>query len=404
MPTNVRYSFAGTANEHSSTMSQVANSQPRQVEKLYESFDYMTFVISNLVGKSDEAAYVVAQEFTDERFPPVTATTAAALNNSETDITVAAGHGARFQIYNVIQIDNEVMWISAFVSADVFTVTRGGGIGSTSATHADASTVYIVSTATPENVAAVASSTTRGDTVTNYMQIFQHALKVSDRQNNAGSYLIGKGKAEGPSKEFAWELARQFKIVARELEQAAWRGVPFAGSATLPSFMGGIPAYITTNVTDLAGQPFTPLQVMDAAQTAWNAGGPENMSKMIFAGAVARRALSSFFKVNVQQKASGDRRIDLVVDEVVTDLGVFELSEANFWIPPSLVVCIDPMNYKWRTWAGYGAIHKSDLAIDGAYQKGAITCDKTLLCGGNRVSWKFTSVATASTDYPSLNS
>lgn len=403
MPTNVRYSFAGTANEHSSTMSQVANSQPRQVEKLYETLDYMTFVITNLVGKSDEAAYVVAQEFTDERFPPVTDTLGGGGTDGATNpVAVTVSDGNRFQVYNLIQIDSEIMWVTA-IAGNVLTCQRGNQIGSAIAAHTAGATVYIVSTATPENVAAVASATTRGDTVVNYCQIFQHALKVSDRQNNAGSYLIGKGKAEGPSKEYAWELARQFKIIAREREQAVWRGVPFAGSSTLPSTMGGIPAFITTNATDLAGQPFTPLQIMDAAQTAWNAGGPENMSKMIFAGAVARRALSSFFKINVQQKASGDRRVDLVVDEVVTDLGTFELSEANFWIPPSLVVCIDPANYKWRAWAGYGEIHKSDLAIDGAYQKGAITCDYTLLPGGNRVSWKLTSVATASTDYPSLN-
>jgi hypothetical protein len=381
-------------------MSQVANSQPRQVEKLYESFDYMEFVLSRMIGKADEAAYAVQQDFTDERFPAVSDILAAQQLVGAANLTATDGN--KFQVYNLIQIDNEIEWVTA-VAANVVTTTRGGSIGSTAAQHEIGAIIYIVSTATPENVAAVASATARGDTVTNFMQIYQRALKVSDRQDNAGSYHIGKGKAEGPSHEYAWELARQFRVIARELEQQAWRGAPFAGTAGgLPSIMGGIPAYITTNVLDLASQPFTPMQVMDNAQLAWNQGGPTGMSRMIFAGAVARRALSSFYKVNVNQKAT-DKRISLVVDEVETDLGTFQLAEANFWIPPALVVCIDPDNYKWKEWSGYGAIHKSNLAIDGAYQKGAITCDKTIICGGNRVSWKFTSVSTTAADYPSLN-
>jgi len=351
-------------------MTQVANSQPRQVSKLYESFDYMEFPLGNLI---------------------------------ETD-NVVVTNIARFQVYNLIQIDSEIMWVSAITDGtSTLTVTRGGSIGSTAASHTTGATVYIVSTATPENVAAVASVSTRGDTVSNYMQIFQKALKVSDRQDNAGSYLVGKNKkAEAPSGEYAWELARKFREQARDLEQASWRGVPFVGSATLPNTMGGIPAFITTNVTDVASMPFTDVQCMDNAQLAWNQGGPTGMSRMIWAGAVGRRAISSFFKTNVQQQAV-DRKISLVVDEIETDLGTFEVAEANFWIPQNIVVCIDPANYKYRNWAGYGDWHKSDLAIDGAYQKGAITGDKTLICGGDRVSWKITSISTTASDYPSLS-
>lgn len=400
MPTTTRTSFAGTANEHVSTMTQVAGSQPRQVAKLYESFDFMEFPMTNLIDSDSESAYVVTQEFTDERYPPTTDPLAA--NALIGDGTITVTNGQKFQVYHLIQVDSEIMWVTA-IAGNVLTVTRGGSIGSTAAAHTSGATVYIVSTATPENVAAAASVTTVGDTTVNYMQIFQKAIKVSERQDNAGSYLVGKTKdAHAPSKQYAWEMARQFEVLARERENAIWRGVPFAGSASLPSTMGGIPAFITTNVTDLAGQPFTPMQVMDAVQSTWDAGGPTNISRTIIGGAIARRALSSFYKVNVQLR-TGDKRVSFVVDEIETDLGTMELADANYWIPPSLVVCIDPANYKWRYWAGYGNVHESKLAIDGAYNKGAVTADLTLICGGNRVSWKFTSVATAATDYPNLN-
>ncbi len=400
MPTTTRASFAGTANEHVSTMTQVANSQPRQVAKLYESFDFMEFPMTNLIDTDGESAYVVAQEFTDERYPPTTDPLAVAALVGDASITVT--NGQKFQVYHLIQIDSEILWVTA-IAANVLTVTRGGSIGSTAAGHAIGATVYIVSTATPENVAAAASVTTVGDTTTNYCQIFQKAIKVSERQDNAGSYLVGKSKnPNSPSRQYAWEMARQFEVLARERENAIWRGVPFAGAASLPSTMGGIPAFITTNVTDLAGQPFTPMQIMDAVQSTWDQGGPTNISRTIVAGAIARRAMSSFYKVNVQLR-TGDKRVSFVVDEIETDLGTMELADANYWIPPALVVCIDPDNYKWRYWAGYGNVHESKLAIDGAYNKGAVTADLTLICGGNRVSWKFTNVATAATDYPNLN-
>lgn len=401
MPTNTRYSFAGTAQEHSSFMSQVANSQPRQVSKLYESLDYMEFPMTNLLETDGKTAFNVKQEFTDERFPPLTDTLNGGINSAVTAVVVTNIN--RFQVNQIIVVDSEVMWVSAITDGtSTLTVTRGGSIGSVAAAHLTGAVVRIVSTATPENVAAAASVSTRGDTVSNYMQIFQHALKVSDRQDNAGSYLVGKGQAEGPSHEFAWETARQFIILAREFEQAIWYGAPFAGSATLPSTMGGIPAFITTNVTDLVGQPFTDVQLLDQLQNAWRQGGPTNLARLIEAGPTARRALSSFFKQNVQQKAV-DRKVSLVVDEVETDLGTFELQEANFFIPESTVVVIDPDNYKIRNWAGYGDWHKSNLAVDGSYQKGAITADKTLICGGDRVSVKLINVDTVAADYPSLS-
>lgn len=399
-----RYATAGAAQEHSSFMSQVANSQPRQVEKLYENFDYMEFVISNLIGKSEKAAYAVQQDFTDERYPPITDELAEDLDNSETGIDVT--DGSKFQKYNVIQIDDERMWVSAEPSGNTLTVVRGGSIGSTAATHSNGATIYIVSSAAPENVGAIGSATARGVTVTNYMQLFMRGLKVSMRQEYGGSYLVGKGKAEGPSHEYAWELARQFRLLAREREMAAWRGQPFAGtgpsSTGLPSLMGGIPNSITENVLDLADQPFTPMQVMDQMQLAWNAGGPTGMARMVYAGAVARRALSSFYRVNIQQ-GPRDKVISLVADEVITDLGPLMLAEANFWIPPDIVVCMDPDNYKWRAWGGYGEVHKTDLPVDGPFKQGMLTADYTILCGGDRVSWKMTSVATDSTLYPSLN-
>jgi hypothetical protein len=402
MPTQTRYAFAGAANEHSSFMSQVASSQPRQVEKLYESFDYMEFPLANLIETDGTSAFAVRQEFTDERFPPATDILNGAINNAVTAIVVTNVN--RFQQYQVIVIDSEPMWVSAITDGtSTLTVTRGGSIGGVSASHLNGATIRIVSTSTPENVPAVASVSSRGDTVVNFMQIFQHALKVSDRQDNAGSYLVGSNKnAESPSKEFAWEVARQFQLVARDIEQASWLGVPFAGSATLPSMMGGIPSYITTNVTDVAGQPFTDVQVMDLLQLAWGQVGPNNIARLIFSGPTARRALSSFFKQNVQMRPT-DRKASLVVDEIETDLGTLELAEANYWIPPTLVACIDPANYKYRNWAGYGAVHKSNLAIDGAYQKGAITADKGLICGGDRCSWKITSVSVVASDYPTLS-
>ncbi len=394
MPTTQRTALDGATNEHSSTMSQVAGSQPRNVEKVIESLDYMSVPLQRLIKYDSKSGDNVKQEWTDERYPATSDTLNGAVTATATGIVVA--NVQRFQRYNLIQVDDEIMWVSAINDGtSTLTVTRGGGIGSTSAAHSSGATVWIVGTATPENVDAAASTTTRGDTFHNFFQIFQHAIKVSDRQNNAGTYLI-KGK------EYKFEFARQYKIIRREIETSLFRGNRFAGAAGLPSMMGGIPVFVNQHVRDLAGQAFSQLTLMDLWQEVWDDVGPENCARLVICNAVPRRAISSFYGVE-REVSNKDRKINLVVDRIETDLGPFDLMDPHFHCPRGLVLTIDPTNYKLRCFAGYGELHESEIPAGGAYKAGMLTADKTLIAMGDRASGKLVNVATSANDYPGLN-
>lgn len=398
MPTTIATSFSNTVPAgHSTTMTQVANSQPRNVEALVEMLDYMDTPLARLIKKDSKTGDNVKQEWTDEVHPPVTLGLAEDLDTTETGVDVTTGQGVRLQVYNLIQIDDEIMWVSAMASADTATVTRGDNIGSTSASHTTGATIYIIGTATPEKVDAVASAVTRGDSYYNYFQILQKAIEVSERQNNAGNYLI-KGQ------EYSFEQARKYKEMWRDLEINAWRGKKFAGSASLPSTMGGVPSFITQHVTDFSGQAFGVSDLMALISAQWSDVGPENIAKLILANQVPRRAISSFYKTQQNVLLTPqDRKISLVVKTIETELGNFDLADPSFHCPPNLLVIIDPSNYKWRNFAGYGELHEGTLPAGGSYLKGMFTCDKTIIAMGDRASGKMTNLSTTVTDYPDLN-
>lgn len=393
--TTTRYDFSVSPPAgHSTTMTQVANSQPRNVEALVEKLDYMDTPIARLIKKDGKTGDNVKQEWTDEVHPPVADQLNGAIDGSTT--TVNVDNGARFQVYNLIKIDNEVLWVTG-IATNALTVATRGSMGTSAASHLDDAKVLIMGTATPEKVDAVASVVSRGASYFNYFQILQKAIEVSDRQNNAGSYLI-RGK------EFPYEQARKYKEMWRDLEIVALNGVPFAGSASLPSTMGGIPSFITKHVTDLSNQAFDQVTLMALIQDIWFDVGPENVAKLIVAGAVPRRAISSFYKneTNIQMRPQ-DRKVDLVVKTISTELGNFDLMDPSFHINQGLVLLIDPDNYRWRNFAGYGELHETKLPAGGAYQKGAFTCDKTIIAMGDRASGKLINASTTTSDYDGLS-
>ena len=70
-------------------------------------------------------------------------TITAGLDSTETDVSVANGNGALFEIYQYIRIDDELMLITDITvdnDPDVLTVTRGVN-GSTKATHDSGATI-----------------------------------------------------------------------------------------------------------------------------------------------------------------------------------------------------------------------------------------------------------------------
>lgn len=388
--TTTRPTFGGaTGNSYSSTTTQVANSQPRFVDRLLEALDFSDVPLQKLFGMGAPVTNRKL-EWADERLSPVSDTVGATAVLAG-DATITVSNGVRFQQYDLIKIGSEVILVTA-ISANVLTVTRAWG-GTTAAGAAAGATVEILGPALPENTSTPPSPMSRGEFYSNFFQLFDYGFQISDRENNADNYLI-RGK------EYNYEVEKKYREAAIDLERMLFHGVAADASGALPSSMGGFPAYITTNVTAIAGTALTKAAVMTQLQTEFASVGPSNMGKLLIMNAFTKRVFNSFW--------SDKRRVDAVggtisesIDTIDTDFGPVKLL-LHYWCPVNALYMINPKNYSIRPFGSYGRWHDEFLAKDGPFQKGHLVGDYTLEAKGNRAHAKITGYSTTASDYAAL--
>lgn len=386
---------SATANANSSSVTTInATARPRLVRALIEKLDFLGFDLSNQIGKGDPIGNPKL-EWTDLVYGAITASSdTAGYTSSVTTINVAAGHGNRVQVWDVLAYSTERMLVTA-VATDALTVVRGVA-GSTAVAIPAATTVLqIVSPAVPENVISPAGVNARGQFYSNFIQQLIYALQVSDIQNNTdNSYLI-----EG--KEYKSELKKYLMEARRDFERLLIYGLPTAATGTSPSYMGGIAAFITLNVTALAGALLTENAFLTQGQAVWQDVGPEKMGHTVITSIFLKQVCSSWVDA-MRRLDAVTTKVTAKVDTIENDLGVFEFTP-NYHMPLTDLWCIDPKNYIIHPYNGLDW-QEEDLAKDGAYQRGHLKGVFTLEAKGDRAAFKLTGADTTRADYPTLAS
>ena len=244
----------------------------------------------------------------EEDVPLPRGTAAEALDNSETDLTVASGDAVKFAVGDAIRIDNEILLVTAVnTTSEVLTVTRGA-LGSTAATHVDASEVVGVGTVLAEGNIGSANFQGR-DKYSNYTQIFSKKLTVSRTEQSIPKYGVPN------------ELNKQMKNAMLHcnvgIEQAALYGIKYEDSATRVRSTGGLNHYITTNV-DSSSDWLTVTNIETQQQAAYDNGG---YFEFITARPAAFQALNNIMgnervqTVTVEDARRGRRRAQVVMTE-----------------------------------------------------------------------------------------
>jgi hypothetical protein len=284
-------------------------------------------------------------------------------DTAQTTLYLNASSAYQLQLGTVIQIDDELMWVTAVASATTATVTRGYA-GSTAATHSTALTVYLAGIAVAEN----ADSPYRGTPIYsfpyNWVQVFDAAIQSSFINENTNYY----GEKPTLDRLLAFTLKQQTAL----LEAAAirgLRGVAADMSATEPSSMGGLRQYINptdSNVTDLAGAAITEKNINDLLQTIFEKVGAENMAKTIICNAWVKRKISGFYEPHVRLN-QGETTGGVAIDKLETDFGTINVAlvqrcppERAYFINPDF---IEVGHYKNLQFAEY------DLAVSGGYKR-----------------------------------
>jgi len=244
----------------------------------------------------------------EEDVPLPRATSAEALDTSETGIDVVAGDAVKFAVGDAIRIDDEIMLVTDVnTSTEVLTVTRGA-LGSTAATHLTAAEIIGLGTVLPEGDIGSANFQGR-DKYSNYTQIFSKKLTVSRTEQSIPKY--------GVPNELNKQMRNAMLHCNVGIEQAALYGIKYEDAGTRVRSTGGLNSFITSNV-DSSSDWITVTAIEAQQQKAYDNGG---MFEFITARPAAFQALNNIMgnervqTVTVDDARRGRRRTSVVMTE-----------------------------------------------------------------------------------------
>lgn len=288
------------------------------------------------VGISGEATETT-HSWMEDVLNPNTATAAEAIDNSETVIDVASGHGVRFKVGTLFRVamqgKTEVMQVTG-ISTDALTVVRG--YGSTSAEDYGATTnhtLQIIAHPNQELQDPPADESKVRTKVSNYTQIFQRGITISHTMRS----VLQAGVAD----EFTFQIARRMLEIERELDSSVILGIKSADAGSDSSYrsMGGIVEFASQvgGNTNTTAEDLTPTVINTMVKQIWDDGGAPNF---ILVSGKQKQKISSFDQAN--RRSTYDSTIaGYVVDKFLSDLGFSLEVIVDPWMPDDVVVVGD---------------------------------------------------------------
>ncbi len=205
-------------------------------------------------------------------------------------------------IYNkgdVLLIDLELVWVASISSSELTVVRDYGG---TQATHANSTTVSIVSVARLEGADADDSPSTAVTSTSNASQILQRTIDVSRSDQLFPNY--------GISDIVDYFTQKKMDEMVKMLDKLPYRGVRNAGSSAHSSgrSAGGWDVFITTNLKAAGSVDLVRDHIDDQVENIYNAGGSPDA---LFCGTFQQRRLNAlyegFIRTERMEKTGGNR-------------------------------------------------------------------------------------------------
>lgn len=243
------------------------------------------------------------------------------LDNSETGVDVA--DGTMWKAGDVLKVGDEKLWVAS-VASNTLTVLRGWG-GSDAATHTNGDTLTYLYSARLEGATNSDSPYTVPSQLTNYTQIFHGSVQVSGSEQVSQRYGISDQKMWRIKKLIGGLGAGDGKMgdagdLMIDLENTFYYGEKIARSSGVAGSMGGFETFVTSNVTDLAGDPLTPNDLGDAIQSAWGYGRPD----LIIVNAHGKKKINAFYSGTVRTERS-ERTGGVLINTIDTDFGTLDV-------------------------------------------------------------------------------
>lgn len=303
-----------------------------------------------------------------------------AINASVT--TIAVDHGAYFTIGDVFRVDEEDFLVTG-ISGNNLTVLTRPFRGTTAASHADDSPVYIISPAIREGQDDPLSPITQGETDFNYPQIMVWTWEFSQRSRVTPTWESRRFSGTRDQIELKKKMSKTAPV---DLERALIEGLRNLGSPGVePSTFGGLrqPSYITTQ-TDMLGEPLTEYDFFAEQQTRYNLVGQDQMAKTYMVSGFGKKIINSWYN-DSRRSSTGDSKISNHWDSIESDFGVVNffinyqldaLGRQNFMYALNLNdITLRPYHTStgWQT---------GELATQGWYTHGFLRGDFTVIMEG----------------------
>lgn len=251
------------------------------------------------------------------------------IDNQTTTVTVGVTNGSYFRQGDVILIESEKMLVTGVTSNNLTVIRawRTVGDADTIASHADGSTVTILTRAMPEGANYTTGHTTTVTSKTNYTQIISQAASVSKTELAMTRYAIDDSLDYEVAKLFA--DGGRAGLLARALQRTFYYGEKVARSSTNYGTMGGFPDYVTTNVTALAGAALQRSDIHKKIRDIRDAGGDVDT---LVTGSWGIEKITAMYEGLVTMTTS-EKRGGSAITRVLTPHGEVEL--VYDWMCPS---------------------------------------------------------------------
>lgn len=296
-----------------------------------------------------------------------------------TEINVPAGEGLRFEVDDVLRVEDELVIVTA-ITDDELTITRGFA-GTTGAVHAEDEVVVGVGKAAPEGSNPQDARAVDRNNRFNFTQIFGPvAIQTSGSEDVVDKYGV-RGT------EHDHQVANRTKEQFIACEQAVLYGVRLEDTANKRRLMGGISFFVTTNVDTATTTDITDAALLALHQATFDAGG--NPDRLVL-GSQQKAAVSDFSNTDIRYRREEQTR-GHVVEWFESDFGLVSII-LNRWVRSTDAFLFARDNVDLATLRPM--VYES-LAKTGDSTKGQVVGEKTLRFRKESHAGRFAALGTA---------
>lgn len=364
--------------------------------------DFLTWVGSGDTG--DQPTYRVGSSF----LPAIkTAVVAGGVVGSATltTLNVTIGTGVLFKQYDIIRIydvvDGSLHETMAVVSiaADALTVDRNVDNAGASATIAATDIVIIESSAHPERSDFVVSVKSRGLDISNAYQTFVGGADSTWKAQQTPTYE--------QLNHFLSDMKRSVVRAKFDYERAILNNVAYtigdpSTTPKVPAQFGGLPYWVQTNVTSLAGAVITRADFENEFYSLWEATGIPSITACLGPRTkqVVNRLLDPIRRTTLESTSLGS-----MVEEIKTDVGTFNFKTFRN-MTEGQIYFLNKADLHTRTYKGLdwsesekpGKLHGRD------WDERFISATKSFYITNEHRNARLTGISLVLANYPDLDS